>query len=127
MVADALSRKAELAAISSPSFPLVDRIKECSSHDLQAKGLIELANQGKTRWLKDGFRAKGGRVYVPKWEGLRKEIIKECHDSKWAGHPGMRRTYLVWSVDIIGLKCEMSLILIRALREDLSRMPTRQG
>ena len=23
---------------------------------------------------------------------LHKEILKECHDSKWAGHPGVRRT-----------------------------------
>ncbi|KAL9249369.1 RNA-directed DNA polymerase-like protein [Drosera capensis] len=35
---------------------------------------------------------KGNRVYLPKWENLRKEIIKECHDSKWAGHLGARRT-----------------------------------
>ena len=31
-------------------------------------------------------------MYVPKWQGLRKEIIKECHDSQWAGHPRVRRT-----------------------------------
>ena len=23
---------------------------------------------------------------------MRKEVIKECHDSKWAGHPGIERT-----------------------------------
>ncbi|KAF7807517.1 transcription factor Pur-alpha 1 [Senna tora] len=90
-VADALSRKAELAAITSPSFPLVDRIKEGLEHDPQAKSLMELASQGKTRrfWLEDGVLiTKGSRTYIPKWQGLRREIIKECHDSKWAGHLG---------------------------------------
>ncbi|KAF7807830.1 Transposon Tf2-2 polyprotein [Senna tora] len=94
-VADALSRKAELAAITSPTFPLVDRIKEGLEHDPQAKSLMELASQGKTRrfWLEDGVLVtKGSRTYIPKWQGLRREIIKECHDSKWAGHPGVRRT-----------------------------------
>ncbi|KAF7821658.1 Transposon Ty3-I Gag-Pol polyprotein [Senna tora] len=49
----------------------------------------------KTRrfWLEDGVLVtKGSQTYIPKWQGLRREIIKECHDSKWAGHPGVRRT-----------------------------------
>ncbi|KAF7821490.1 Transposon Ty3-I Gag-Pol polyprotein [Senna tora] len=68
-VADSLSRKAELAAITT--------------------------SQSKTRrfWLEDGVLVtKGSRTYIPTWQGLRREIIKECHDSKWAGHPGVRRT-----------------------------------
>ena len=95
VVADALSRKAELAAITSPNFPMVERLKEGLEQDPQAKSLMELASQGRTRrfWLEDGMLiTKGNRVYVPKWQGLRKEIIKECHDSRWAGHPGVRRT-----------------------------------
>ncbi|KAI5671867.1 hypothetical protein M9H77_12231 [Catharanthus roseus] len=35
---------------------------------------------------------KGNRLFVPKWGNLRRELIKECHDSKWAGHPGMKCT-----------------------------------
>ncbi|GJR81377.1 putative nucleotidyltransferase, ribonuclease H [Tanacetum coccineum] len=34
---------------------------------------------------------KGDRIYVPKWGDLRRAILKECHDSKWAGHPGITR------------------------------------
>ncbi|GJX49455.1 putative nucleotidyltransferase, ribonuclease H [Tanacetum coccineum] len=34
---------------------------------------------------------KGDRLYVPKWGDLRRAILKECHDSKWAGHPGITR------------------------------------
>lgn len=36
------------------------------------------------------------RVYVPKWAlplyRLRKELMKECHDSLWASNPGQKRT-----------------------------------
>ncbi|RVW86102.1 RNA-directed DNA polymerase-like [Vitis vinifera] len=31
---------------------------------------------------------KGRRLYVPKWGNIRRNLIKECHDTKWAGHPG---------------------------------------
>ncbi|KAK0606499.1 hypothetical protein LWI29_038387 [Acer saccharum] len=97
VVADALSRKAELAAInmSQPQSTFVSRIKEGLQQDPLAKSLIKLANEGKTRrfWLDEGvLLTTGNRMYVPKWGNLRKEIIKECHDSKWAGHPGMTRT-----------------------------------
>lgn len=94
VVADTLSRKAELASIISQSFPMIDRIKEGLEQDIQAKNLLGLASQGKTRqfWLEDRVLiTKRNRVYVPKWGGLRKEIIKECHDLRWAGHPGARR------------------------------------
>ncbi|KAF2281634.1 hypothetical protein GH714_043938 [Hevea brasiliensis] len=37
-------------------------------------------------------RTKRGSVYIPKWGSLRREVLKECHDSLWAGHPGARRT-----------------------------------
>ena len=97
VVADALSRKAELASISlsTPRSDLLDRIKEGMQQDPLAKNLAKLASEGKTRrfWLDDGMLlTSGNRIFVPKWGSLRKEIIKECHDTKWAGHPGMTRT-----------------------------------
>ncbi|KAL9265740.1 Retrovirus-related Pol polyprotein from transposon 17.6-like protein, partial [Drosera capensis] len=57
LVADALSRKAELVAIGVPNFPLLERLKEGMEHDAQAKTLAELAKQGKTRrfWLDEGL------------------------------------------------------------------------
>ena len=95
-VADALSRKAELASITSqPQGEMMDLIKEGLQHDPVAKSLITLAHEGKTRrfWVGDGLLyTKGKRLYVPKWGSLRRNLIKECHDSKWAGHPGQRRT-----------------------------------
>ncbi|TQE13902.1 hypothetical protein C1H46_000533 [Malus baccata] len=56
---------------------------------------MEFVKDGKTRrfWLEDGLLyTKGKRIYIPKWGSLRKEILKECHDSMWAGHPGTHRT-----------------------------------
>ena len=95
-VADALSRKAELASITSqPQGEMVDLINEGLQHDPVAKSLITLAHEGKTRrfWVEDGLLyTKGKRLYVPRWGSLRRNLIKECHDSKWAGHPGQRRT-----------------------------------
>ena len=29
---------------------------------------------------------------MPKWGNIRHNLIKECHDTKWVGHPGQRRT-----------------------------------
>nr|GEZ10262.1 hypothetical protein [Tanacetum cinerariifolium] len=64
VVADALSHKAEFAAITQAQFFLQDRIKEGLEHDPLAKKIGD----------------------------LRRIILKECHDSKWAGHPGIKRT-----------------------------------
>ncbi|XP_070013504.1 uncharacterized protein [Nicotiana sylvestris] len=49
VVADALSRKAELATITSMRWDIQEDIKEGMQHDPAARQLIELANKGKTR------------------------------------------------------------------------------
>ncbi|RVW79075.1 Transposon Tf2-12 polyprotein [Vitis vinifera] len=65
-VANALSRKAELASMTRKT---------------------------KRFWVEDGLLyTKGRRLYMPKWGNIRRNLIKECHDTKWAGHPGQRRT-----------------------------------
>ncbi|GJU98173.1 ATP-binding cassette subfamily C member 8 [Tanacetum coccineum] len=64
-------------------------------NDRLAKKIIALAKDGRTRrfGLKgDMLFTKGDRLYVPKWGDLRRSILKECHDSKWAGHLGIPRT-----------------------------------
>ncbi|GMJ12439.1 hypothetical protein HRI_004913100 [Hibiscus trionum] len=48
VVADALSRKVELAALSQVTSPLLDRIKEGLHQEPLAKSIIALANEGKT-------------------------------------------------------------------------------
>lgn len=95
LVVDELSYKAQLVAITQPSFPLVDQINEGLDHDSQDKNLMNLAKQGNTHqfWLKDGLiHTKGKSLLMPKWGRLRKKIIKECHNSLWMGLPGVHHT-----------------------------------
>lgn len=74
----------------------MDRIKEGITQDPLAVALVKEAYKPlgtKRFFVKDGvlfFRPS--RVYVPKWGNLRKEFLKECHDSLWAGNPGQKRT-----------------------------------
>ncbi|RVW76058.1 Retrovirus-related Pol polyprotein from transposon 17.6 [Vitis vinifera] len=84
-VADALSCKAELASITSqPQGYIMDLLREGLQHDPVAKSLIALAHEGKTKrfWVEDGLLyTKGRRLYVPKWGDIRRNLIKECHDT----------------------------------------------
>ena len=70
---------------------MVDLIKEGLQHDPVAKSFITLAHEGKTRrfLVADGLLyIKRKRLYFPKWGSIRKNLIKECHDSKWASYLG---------------------------------------
>ncbi|PKI46455.1 hypothetical protein CRG98_033153, partial [Punica granatum] len=94
-VANALSRRVELAAISRLESPLLGRIKEWLQHDAKACILLELAREGKSRkfWCEDDLvYTKGRRVYVPIYDNLWREILRECHDSNWTGHLGIHHT-----------------------------------
>ncbi|KAJ7957699.1 Retrovirus-related Pol polyprotein from transposon gypsy [Quillaja saponaria] len=75
--ADALSRKAELAAMTYVAHILAsrvatsmrERIRENLDKDPVAQAIINLAKEGKTRqfWVEDGLlMAKGSRLFVPK-------------------------------------------------------------
>ncbi|KAG8389639.1 hypothetical protein BUALT_Bualt02G0249900 [Buddleja alternifolia] len=57
VVADALSRKTELAVISLAKGNVHEKIKEGLEHDPMAKELMRLAKEGKTRqfWVEDGL------------------------------------------------------------------------
>ncbi|KAJ7970183.1 Retrotransposon protein, putative, Ty3-gypsy subclass [Quillaja saponaria] len=102
--ADALSRKAELAAMtyvahisaSRVASSMRERIRENLDKDPVAQAIINLAKEGKTCQflVEDGLlMAKGSRLFVPKAGDLRRTLMKECHDTLWAGHPGWQRTY----------------------------------
>ena len=93
---DALSCKVKLASmISQPQEDMVDLLREGLRHDPMVKNLIVLAHEGKTKrfWVKDNLLyIKGKWLYVPKWGNIRKNLIKECHNTKWARHPRQRHT-----------------------------------
>lgn len=97
VVADALSRKTILVVVnlSMSERSLVRRNKDELTQDLLAKSIVAFVNEGKTSrvWLNDVLLyAKERRIYIPKWGDLRKELIKKCHDSKWAKYPGVKHT-----------------------------------
>ncbi|XP_072083760.1 uncharacterized protein [Arachis hypogaea] len=90
-----ISKPYRMSAISMVEGDIMHIIKEGLHHDPLAKKLVELAREGKTKrfWLEnDLLYTKGRRLYVPKWENLRRKLVRECHDTKWAGHQGQRRT-----------------------------------
>ncbi|KAJ0028741.1 hypothetical protein Pint_36575 [Pistacia integerrima] len=63
-----------------------------------ARNIIALVEEGKTRGFGSGddlLHTKGNRLYIPRWDNVRKELIKECHDSLWAGHPGLAQPIAV--------------------------------
>ncbi|XP_012844529.1 PREDICTED: uncharacterized protein LOC105964566 [Erythranthe guttata] len=61
VVADALSRKAELAAISSTRRNLADMIREGLEHDPMAKELIRLVKEGNFKIVRTDSRQQGRR------------------------------------------------------------------
>ncbi|KAL5744672.1 hypothetical protein ACOSQ2_027788 [Xanthoceras sorbifolium] len=76
---------------SAPQGEVISLIKEGLQCDSLGKSLMGLTNDGKTKrfWVQDDLLCTvGNRLYVPKFGNLRKNLIKECHDTKWAGHPG---------------------------------------
>ncbi|KAG8377407.1 hypothetical protein BUALT_Bualt08G0029800 [Buddleja alternifolia] len=99
VVADALSRKAELAAISLAKGNVHEKIKEGLEHDPMAKELMRLAKEGKTQqfWVEDGLLYTKGRrdctaeeaaraffKNVVKYWGLPKSIISD-RDPRFTG------------------------------------------
>lgn len=96
-VSDALSRKevqAYVSAITTVHSNFLDRVKEHAKIDSTYAKLQQDVKDGLVRryWLDEELLyAKGGRLYVPSGGGLRSELMKDTHDSLWAGHPGVER------------------------------------
>ena len=97
VVADTLSRKeviAYIAAISEVVSDFNERIQQLAESDASYEKLRQQVREGLNRryWIQDNFlMAKGGRLYVPAGQ-LRKELLRETHDTKCAGHPGEEMT-----------------------------------
>ncbi|KAE8665117.1 cytochrome P450 78A7-like [Hibiscus syriacus] len=96
-VADGLSQRYAIKIVEGT---LLERIKEGLPYDPVAERIIEGEKEGRTRefWLEEELLYhRGHRLFVPRYGKLRKELMKECHDSKWAGHPGVDRTLALLS------------------------------
>ena len=76
-----------------------ERIKKVAGLDADYEKLRHQVMNGETRkyWLENDLLVfKGGRLYVL-MGGLRRELLKETHDAKWAGHLGEERTMALLS------------------------------
>ena len=96
-MADALSRKEVASYVGSLSLVVADfkeRVRLEASYDSKYQRLVEQVKEGTTRryWLENELLYfTGGKLYVPSRK-LRRELLKETHDTKWAGHLGEERT-----------------------------------
>ncbi|TQE09442.1 hypothetical protein C1H46_004935 [Malus baccata] len=76
---------------------LMDRILEAQGSNEEVQSLILGVSQGKKKDLNvresDGMLMQDKRMYVPKNEELKKEILDEAHISAYAMHPGGTKMY----------------------------------
>lgn len=104
VVADALSRKVSLLAISVISSPLVEEIKGKINRDSFFAPIIAmLSKESKTpkevnvvqgyMWTNDCLYFNN-RLCIPKDVDTRKRLLVEAHDSPIAGHPSFIKTYM---------------------------------
>ncbi|MCO5581531.1 hypothetical protein L7F22_035417 [Adiantum nelumboides] len=102
VVANGLSHKSFLNAISIPNNPILDMIKEASLNDPEYQNLARrIQNSGETKEISrptKEYSLQGGFLYyeqkfcVPKDPALKKTILFEAHDSSISGHPGYAKT-----------------------------------
>lgn len=80
---------------------LKERIQECTELDDEVQKAIDVIkktgpqalNKGLTEWnLEDGLVLYRGKVYVPKDQAIRREVVRSCHDPPIYGHPGRYKT-----------------------------------
>ncbi|KZV57841.1 hypothetical protein F511_03410 [Dorcoceras hygrometricum] len=113
-VADALSRKMVhdyVAALTLVESDFYGRIQEAAAQDSAYQKLLDQIKAGELRkyWIEDGILyAKGSRAYIPTG-ALRNELLKETHDSQWAGHPGVNRMMALLSRQFYWPKMEQDV------------------
>ena len=85
VVADALSRDAVVAAVSTVTVDsLLEKIKGKYENAEDKPKDVEVGT--------DGVWRKNGKVYVPNSQEIKQIIMNECHDGKLAGHVGKDKT-----------------------------------
>ncbi|MCO5595731.1 hypothetical protein L7F22_049777 [Adiantum nelumboides] len=93
VVADALSRKPQISAVSIPYYHELDDMREHYANDEDFARIFEqlMDRQRHEHYLlKDGFMMMHGRLCVTR--PLRHKFLEECHVSPYAGHRGIDAT-----------------------------------
>ena len=90
-VANVLSRKevsSYVGLLSQVMADFIERVRREAPQDSTYQKLVEQVKEGTIRryWLENKLLYfTGGKLYVPSSK-LRQELLKEIHDTKWAGH-----------------------------------------
>ena len=102
VVADSLSRKSFLNAISIPNNPIISLVKEASVKDQDYQKLLTLVQtrefSGTSLTATANFSCSNDCLYyrdrlcIPKDQSLKRTILYEAHDSPTSGHPGYAKT-----------------------------------
>jgi len=89
-----LGASASLAALQVTS-SILDKIKEGQQKDPELMKLSQKVKEGSSPdfTLKEGVLRCRGHLCVPKIDELRKELLKESHESTLSTHPGSTKMY----------------------------------
>ena len=87
-------RRPHLAALQVTSV-IVDKIKESQQDDPELVKTIQKVEEGTTPdfTVQDGILKFRNRLCVPSHPALKKELLKESHDSTFSTHPGSTKKY----------------------------------
>jgi len=74
---------------------MLDRIKKGQQGDLKLLKMIKKVEEGTTQdfTAKDGILKFRNRLCVPNHQQLKKEFLKESHDSVLSTHPGSTKMH----------------------------------
>ena len=96
IVADALSRKPQISAVSIPYHHELDDMKEQYAHDQDFSRIFDQLMEGQHNehyLLKDGFMLMHGRLCVSR--RLRHKVMTESHSPPYVEHRGIDATVKV--------------------------------
>jgi hypothetical protein len=92
VVADALSRRVDLAAMHVSSVVASSLVQDIPILSAADPTVVKLVDEG-TLVFRDSipYTVKTGKMFVP--AGLRERVLKECHSTPFAGHLGINKMH----------------------------------
>jgi hypothetical protein len=92
VVADALSRRVDLAVMHVSSVSVSSILQEIALLCISDPTVSKLVDEG-VLVLRDSvpYSVQSGKVYVP--EALREKVLRECHATPFSGHLGINKMY----------------------------------
>ena len=78
--------------IEEPEVEILEKIKKARGKDEEVVRIVEEMKKAEVKAIEGEFVLKEGKVYVPKDEELRTEIIQLHHDVPITGHGGKWKT-----------------------------------